>query len=121
MVVHKLQIEEARTALEGLLAVAKGDEKRLVEAALEDWHRLAEAIDTALLNHGYWRLTLQAYSGDLAIFFKFEASEAAKGEWQLKEVETGPRVWWGYRWEYDLDAGRLVEKKKRLEEKPIPA
>ena len=113
MWIHALQIEEAREKIEELLRKAPRGDRPLVRLVLEKWDDIAEALDKALLNHGYWELTVPLSYRNRAVMVKFERSKkrGAK-DWRLVDVWVSGRVNWGYRWEYDLEKDRLISRKR---------
>ena len=90
-------------------------EKNLVGDILRKWDKVSEAIDTALLNHGYWVMTIPITRGDHSLFLKFEKNKLRK-RWVLADVSIGERVGWGFRWEYLLDEDKLIRRDRETRE-----
>ena len=114
-IIHELQVEAARQRLRSMARRGEGRCREMARLALAAWPSIAEALDTALLNHGYWKMTFQIYAGDTAIQLRYEEQllpDGKRGDWKLKKVVCGPRVGWGLAWEYNLETHTLEHKKK---------
>ncbi len=96
-------------AMKGLVEV--------VDKALADWGRLASSLETALIWHGYRKLTFQIRLRRKAVWLRF-VRDPDTG-WIFKGADAGEVIGWGFRWEYDLEKHVLIERKKRLQTTPI--
>ena len=109
-------LQEAYNKLKHLYAKAGEDwEKALIRRVLREWSEVSEAIDTALLNHKFWVMTIPLTKRDYSIFLRFEYNKQ-RGRWVLASVDIGQRVGWGFKWEFMLDKMQLIRRDRETRE-----
>ena len=122
-IVHELQVREVERKLRGLLRSRSFSEKEIVRGVLKKWGRIADFIDTALINHGYWLLTIAISKGSKQLLIKFYRPRKRKGsegsEWVLKGIVITERIGWGYKWEYDLERDKPIVRTFIKEPNPV--
>lgn len=90
-------------------------EKELVSDILDNWDKISEAIDTALLNHGFRVMTMPITKGEYSVFLRFGYSKLRK-RWVLTGAGIGQRVGWGFKWEFMLDRMQLIRRDRETKE-----
>ncbi len=108
--VNEVQVKEVLQNIKKLSKSKNKDARELARGILIKWGRIAEFIDTALINHRFWIITIHIFKGDKAVSLTF-TREREHGEWVLRGVRFGPRVRWGFKWEYDLGHDKPLVKK----------
>jgi len=114
--VHEIQIEQLRESLEQYMWVTSDRERKMIRRILREWGEIANAIDTALINHRYRLLTFVITVDREALFIEFVRDKNTK-EWIYKSFRLGERGGWPYKWEYRVGEG-LVERTIKVKEVP---
>ena len=115
-IVNDLVIEQVREDLEKII---KRDSippefRGIAGESLKKWVKVSDFIDTALLNHGYEKLTIPLTVRNKSIFLVFSLVKG-KG-WFYQGFRLGVKVGWGYKWEYNLDKDMPITRKRKTSE-----
>ena len=116
--VYEVQVTEALRKIKKLSKSRNKVARELAREVLMRWVKIAEFIDTALINHKFWIITIHISREDKAISLTYVKDKESK-EWVLKGIRYGPRVGWGFKWEYDLVKDKPIVRKTIKEEREV--
>jgi hypothetical protein len=120
--VNEVAIREAREELEDMLLYLKGLEAQLVSCILDNWDKVADKIDEALLRHDWPTATIPVRCEEigkrLVVFLKFRHEE--EEEWHFVGARLASRGGFPYKWDIVVEeSGKVVLVENKREVTPI--